>query len=81
MVYPADDMPIRLRLLTKEVNRLREKLGGEVERAKAACEAARARAEARAKAEVAGGGGRSAARVISAPRRPCGFVHRRAVPG
>lgn len=41
MVYPKDDVPLRLRLLTNEVNRLREKLWSEVERAKAAREAAR----------------------------------------
>jgi hypothetical protein len=57
VVYPADDMPIRLRLLTKQVNRLREKLGDEVERAKAAREAAREREEARAKQGSHGGGG------------------------
>lgn len=55
MVYPADDMSIRLRLLTKQVNRLREKLWDEVERSRAAREAARERAEAREQQEVGGG--------------------------
>jgi hypothetical protein len=60
VVYPVDDVPLRLRLLTKEVNRLREKLWGEVERARAARETARRlteeRAEQRQEQEAAAGG-------------------------
>jgi len=59
LVYPVDEVPLRLQLLAKEVERLREKLWDEVERARAARRAAQQlvlESEAERKRGMAGGG-------------------------